>query len=645
MAPFSALGRSVHSRAECKRGRVSMYKAAIVFLFAIALLLAVACEGEGSGPSKPAEIEPPTGSPAAVDTESPTGPPTPVETGSPTGSPTPNAPEYLTDIIPPCVPATASSIDPCEPGALHGGSSGASYEIPDVPPSLQTYLEGSDYWTVSHLMLRGTYLPNTVRCDGKHAWRHGAYYDYSNSVLTGRPILHCFADVRVNEYLVGAGPSILTVEVAHELFFPRERTPAAIEKYEQLWERILIEGGPAVLASGMADDSLLVGIPYDIFEEPAIPGKEQILFVGPSPNTSLEALDVFYIWNVECKTDDTVVAVQPYRGYYRGTDQQDNPVLEMTLPALRTAATAAQTARVAATGGRTRADTSYPNLITDANNLRQFLVEVGSYSHPEGPPVQPIAKHACDSSTIITNPGSKRGLVQDCDTLLAAKDTLRGTGSLNWSTGTAITSWEGVTVDATANQVTELDLESESLTGSIPAGLAALHDLTHLDLSNNSLTGTIPIALANLENLEELRLSGNSLTGCIPQGLKNIQTNDLSSLNLPYCSPAPEKPSAGTPVENSVSLSWGALAGASQYRLEYRLGSPDSWTQDSVKSWTVDTSTATTSRTIEGLTCETDYRFRLRAYGNGTTYAAAWGPPSPVLATPAGAYVPPTDDE
>ena len=610
-----------------------MYKAAIVFLFAMALLLAVACEGEGSGPSKPAEIEPPTGSPAAVDTESPTGPPTA------------KAPEYLTDIIPPCVPATASSIDPCEPGALHGGSSGASYEIPDVPPSLQTYLEGSDYWTVSHLMLRGTYLPNTVRCDGKHAWRHGAYYDYSNSVLTGRPILHCFADVRVNEYLVGAGPSILTVEVAHELFFPRERTPAAIEKYEQLWERILIEGGPAVLASGMADDSLLVGIPYDIFEEPAIPGKEQILFVGPSPNTSLEALDVFYIWNVERKTDDTVVAVQPYRGYYRGTNQQDNPVLEMTLPALRTAATAAQNARVAATGGRTQSPSNYPNLITDANNLSQFLVEVGSYAHPEGPPVQPNAKHTCDSSTIIASPGSKRGLVQDCDTLLAAKDALRGTGSLNWSTGTAITSWEGVTVDATSNQVTELDLEDESLSGIIPAGLAELRHLTLLDLSDNSLTGSIPEDLANLEDLDELRLSGNSLTGCIPQGLKDIETNDLSSLNLPDCSPAPEKPTAGTLSENSVSLSWGALTGASQYRLEYRLGSPYSWTHDSVKSWTVDTSTTTTSRTIAGLTCETDYRFRLRAYGNGTTYAASWGPPSPVLATPAGACVPPTDDE
>ena len=550
---------------------------------------------------------------------------------------------YLVDVIPPCLPAEGSSIDPCEPGSLHGGSSGASIYVPDVPFSLQFYLEGWVRLAVPHLMLRGTYLPDTIRCDGKHVWRDAVHYvDIYDGTFNGRPILHCFADVRVNEYFVGTGPSILTLEVAHELFFPSGENPASIEKYEQLWERILIEGGRVALASGMANDSLLNGIPGDIFDAPAIPGKEEILFVGPSPNVSLEALKVIWTWKLERKTDDTVVAVHPSRWYYYGTDQQDNPVLEMTLPAFRTAATAAQTAKVAATGGRTRVGTRFPNLITDANNLRQFLVEVGSYSHPEGPPVQPIAKHICDSAPIITDPGSKRGLVQDCDTLLAAKDTLRGTGSLNWSTSAAITSWEGATVDATSNQVTELDLESENLTGSIPSGLSALRDLTLLDLSDNSLTGSIPEALADLENLEDLRLSGNSLTGCIPQGLKDIETNDLSSLNLPDCSPAPETPSAGTSVENSVSLSWGALTGASQYRLEYRLGSPRSWTQDDVKTWTVDTSTTTTSRTIAGLTCDAGYRFRLRAYGNGTTYAEAWGPPSPVLATPAGACVLPT---
>ncbi len=51
----------------------------------------------------------------------------------------------------------------------------------------------------------------------------------------------------------------------------------------------------------------------------------------------------------------------------------------------------------------------------------------------------------------------------------------------------------------------------------------------------NSLTGDFPPELANLSNLEGLNLGGNALTGCIPSTLQNIESNDLTSLNLPYC--------------------------------------------------------------------------------------------------------------
>ena len=34
----------------------------------------------------------------------------------------------------------------------------------------------------------------------------------------------------------------------------------------------------------------------------------------------------------------------------------------------------------------------------------------------------------------------------DCEALLAARDTLAGSGTLNWSGSTAIGSWDGVTV-------------------------------------------------------------------------------------------------------------------------------------------------------------------------------------------------------
>ena len=95
-------------------------------------------------------------------------------------------------------------------------------------------------------------------------------------------------------------------------------------------------------------------------------------------------------------------------------------------------------------------------------------------------------------------------------------------------------------------------------------------ELTHLDLSSNSLTGEIPRELGGLSNLESLKLTGNSLTGCIPAALKDVATNDLSTLNLLYCPPAPDAPTAGTPTKTSVPLSWTAVANTSKYRVEYR---------------------------------------------------------------------------
>ena len=52
----------------------------------------------------------------------------------------------------------------------------------------------------------------------------------------------------------------------------------------------------------------------------------------------------------------------------------------------------------------------------------------------------------CANGTAVPNPTDNPGLVGDCTVLLAVKDTLRGTASLNWIANTAITSWTGITV-------------------------------------------------------------------------------------------------------------------------------------------------------------------------------------------------------
>ena len=348
-----------------------------------------------------------------------------------------------------------------------------------------------------------------------------------------------------------------------------------------------------------------------------------ILFVGPAVDASAEVWEVFHMWDVQRAVDDTAIAVHPFRDAWRRNDdfQTYRSQVEIELPAFTQAVATANQARVAEYGGRIapsdideRVDgVDLPMLVTNASRLQDYYTAVDAYSHPDGPPALPAPPCGLAMPDQIDNPG----LMLDCLALLVAMDTLRGTATLNWSVDTVITGWDGVTTSGTPSRVTELDLSGESLSGSIPPELGRLAELTKLDLSSNSLTGEIPMELGGLSNLTEIRLSGNSLTGCIPLALKNVTTNDLSSLNLSDCPPAPEG-LAGTSAENSIALSWDSVAHTTKYRVEYRH-------EDSPK-WIVDDDTITgTTHTLDELRCNAWHQIRVSAYGNGTTHAAAWG--------------------
>ena len=457
---------------------------------------------------------------------------------------------------------------------------------------------------MSHLVLRGAYLPGTVRCiDLGIRFRHPPYTDINKWPASADTIpVNCYADVRVSAYVLGSGPSTLTVLVNFGAYW-FEAEKEYIEGLRAHLERTLIEGGERSQDGG-------------------IEGREMMLFVGPSVDASAEAWQVFNTWDVQLREDDTVVAVHPHRDFWRSDDSYQSylPRLEMEVPAFTQAVAAANQERIAEYGGRTGAGEGFPMLVTDANRLTQFFTDIGAYDHPDGPPVQG-SPPPCGLA--VPSQSDNPGLVRDCMTLLAARDTLRGTGSLNWGTDSTIAGWDGVTTSSAPSGITKLLLSDEDLTGTIPLELGDLWELTHLDLSSNSLTGEIPRELGGLSNLESLKLTGNSLTGCIPAALKDVATNDLSTLNLLYCPPAPDAPTAGTPTKTSVPLSWTAVANTTKYRVEYRHRLSSDWTVDD------DTLTGAT-HTVDGLYCEGEYRFQVRAYGNGTTNASAWSDPSEI---------------
>ena len=137
-------------------------------------------------------------------------------------------------------------------------------------------------------------------------------------------------------------------------------------------------------------------------------------------------------------------------------------------------------------------------------------------------------------------------LSDDCNLLLALKETLAGEAALNWSRALPIGEWQGVTVGGPEGRVIALELprmgldgrvpaalghlaglrslvlDANMLTGAIPPELGKLTDLERLGLAANALTGSIPPELARLSSLGELRLGGNLLTGSLPPELRSV---------------------------------------------------------------------------------------------------------------------------
>ncbi|WCJ40495.1 receptor like protein 14 [Euphorbia peplus] len=87
-----------------------------------------------------------------------------------------------------------------------------------------------------------------------------------------------------------------------------------------------------------------------------------------------------------------------------------------------------------------------------------------------------------------------------------------------------------------------INLQGNSLTGSIPEAFLNLSTLLTLDLSDNNLSGSIPEAVVALPSLRVLLLGGNQLKGFIPKWfcqLNSISIMDLSgnffSGSIPHC--------------------------------------------------------------------------------------------------------------
>ena len=163
------------------------------------------------------------------------------------------------------------------------------------------------------------------------------------------------------------------------------------------------------------------------------------------------------------------------------------------------------------------------------------------------PTIEPTS---CSTGSAVPNPYDNLDLVADCDILLAMRDTLAGSGTLNWATSTLIANWNGVEVSGTPQRVTLLHLGISGLAGTLPAELGSLTGLTQLSIFNTQITGPIPTELGNLNNLTSLALFSNQLTGQIPKELGQLANLlGLSLYDNQLTGPIPSELASSTRLE------------------------------------------------------------------------------------------------
>ena len=234
-----------------------------------------------------------------------------IESGYPT--PPPHDPEMFrsySDEVPLCTPIEGSSVDPCEPGVSIKTTAftppGSEWvNLYDSPATIQEILQGDSVVTVSHLAVRGTFTPNSVRCVSGAPYHIPAYVKpglFRNSVA-----IQCYADIRANGYLIGRGPPNLTVLVSFLHYW--DGYYADVAQAEGKTEAEIVE-------------TIRLAHIKTLENDPGIYGREAVLFVGTPHNLAVEVWELYALWDIQELEDDSFVVIHPHRDVGRRKGRQ-----------------------------------------------------------------------------------------------------------------------------------------------------------------------------------------------------------------------------------------------------------------------------------------------------------------------------------
>ena len=172
-----------------------------------------------------------------------------------------------------------------------------------------------------------------------------------------------------------------------------------------------------------------------------------------------------------------------------------------------------------------------PSELANLANLSLLRLAGNDFLDTVLPALYDVPNHDLNQELLcLPSPQLGKGLLVDCEGLLAARGSLAGTAVLDWRRSRPISTWQGVKLGGAPVRVVEVDLTAAGLAGRIPPQLEELDQLVSLRLNDNRLSGPVPPELGALENLEELSLRGNRLSGAVPSELADL--TNLSLLRL-----------------------------------------------------------------------------------------------------------------
>ena len=191
-------------------------------------------------------------------------------------------------------------------------------------------------------------------------------------------MFRCFTDIRVNEYIVGEGPTTLTAVIVSGLYAMGTQEVSTPEQVAR-GERVRIGAERALVWGGAHGDGILE------VTSGGISGREKVMFIGLEFDYAIEAFKITEAWDVVRSGDGTVLVHHPWRSYWLSEAESNRSKVEWTLADLKTGVVAAYNARNTKYDGRIASGTQYPRVISNAAKSAPGLCRYRRRERPRGP--------------------------------------------------------------------------------------------------------------------------------------------------------------------------------------------------------------------------------------------------------------------